>query len=134
VGKSFEDPEAGVTLTTEWVTGTEAALTVRFGSGATGQPTVTVTTDQASYTRGQSVSITAKVTAGGSPIANAPVSFTVTKPNGAVVTASGTTATDGAAVYNLRLRKQDPLGTYQAGAVATKNGTSGSAATTFTVK
>ncbi|MGH8532196.1 MAG: NEW3 domain-containing protein [Gammaproteobacteria bacterium] len=123
VGQRFEDPAAGVTMTTEWVTGTEAAVSVRF------EGVVSVATNQASYTRTQTVSVTAKLSSGGSPIVNAPVTFTVSKSNGAVVTGTATTGSTGSAVYKLRLTKQDPVGSYQAGAAAL----SSSAATNFTV-
>jgi hypothetical protein len=128
VGQSFEDSEAGVTVTTEWVTGTEAAVTVHFGE------VVTVSTNQPSYTRNPAVSITAKVSSGGSPIANVPVTFTVSKSNGAVVTATATTGSTGSAVYKLRLTKQDPVGSYQATVGLATNAMSGSAATSFTVE
>jgi hypothetical protein len=128
VGQSFADPNAGVTMTTEWVTATKAAVTVHF------EATVTVSTDKPSYTRNQSVSITARATSGGSPVANAVVSFAVAKSNGAVVTATATTGTNGAAVYKLRLGQQDPVGTYQAGVVVTKGAMSRSATTNFTVR
>jgi hypothetical protein len=127
-GQTFYDPETGVTLMTEWVTGTEAAVTVRF------MGVVTVSTDKPSYTRNESVSITATVSSGGSPVVNAAVTFTVTKPAGAGVTATATTGTNGTAVYKLRLTRQDPVGIYQVGAVATKGALSASGATTFTVQ
>jgi hypothetical protein len=128
VGQTFDDPDTGVTMTTEWVTRTEAAVTVRFGG------VVTVSTDKPSYTRNQSVSIMATVSSGGSPIADADVTFTVTKSNGAVVTGTATTGTNGTAVYKLRLTRQDPVGIYQVGAVATKGALSTSGSTTFTVQ
>jgi hypothetical protein len=132
-GQSFRDPDAGVTLTTEWVSGAEATVTVRFDAVVT-TTAVTVATNQASYTRGQTVSITATVRAGGLPVANANVAFTITKSSGAVVTGSATTGSNGTAVYKMRLKKQDPVGLYQAAAVATKDGQSGSGGTTFTVQ
>jgi hypothetical protein len=128
VGQSFHDPEAGVTMTTAWVNGTAAAVTVRF------EAAVTVSTDQPSYTRNQSVSIKAIVRSGGSPVAKANVTFTITKSNGAVAMGTATTGTNGTATYKLRLRRDDPVGTYQAGAVATKGEQSGSAATIFMVQ
>ena len=137
VGQSFNDPEAGVTITTEWVTGTGAAVTVRFDTAvtaSTASTAVTVATDQPSYTSTQQVSITTTVMSGGSPVAGASVTLTVTKASGAVVMANATTGSDGTAVYKLRLKKQDPIGTYQVGAVARTSGQSGSAATTFTVR
>lgn len=137
VGESFEDPDAGVSITVESVTGMGAAVTVSFGTGgapSTGLPSVGVSTDQSSYTRSQTVTTTAMVTAGGSPVANAKVIFSFSKPNGAVVTATATTGTNGSAVYKLRLKKQDPVGTYQAAAEATSNAFSASAVTNFTVQ
>ena len=128
VGQSFADPDAGVTMTTEWVSAIGAAVTVRFDVA------VTVSTNQPSYTRNQSVSVKATVSSGGSPVANAAVTFTITKSTGALVTATATTGTNGAAVYKLRLSKQDPVGTYQAGAVATKGTMSGRGTTHFTVQ
>jgi hypothetical protein len=137
VGQSFQDPNAGVTLTTEWVTATGAAVTVRFGGTGgvpTDPPALTVSTDQPSYTRSQTVTIMAKVTSGGTPVANTAVSFRVTKSNGTVVTGSATTGANGTAVYKLRLKRQDPVGVYQAGAVATQNAVSVSASSNFTVQ
>lgn len=95
---------------------------------------VTASTDRPSYTRNQSVSIMAMVSSGGLPVANATVTFAITKSNGAVVTATATTGTNGSAVYKLRLKRQDPIGAYQVRAAAANNGLSGSAATSFTVQ
>ncbi len=137
VGQSFNDPDTGVTITTDWVTGTAAAVSVHFAGTGTAPPTppaVTVATDKPSYTRTQTVSVTANVRDGGSPIANAAVNFTITKSNGAKVNGKGTTGSNGTAVYKLRLKRQDPVGAYQADAVATENGVSASGATTFAVQ
>jgi len=116
VGQTFQDPETGLTMTTDWVSGTGAGVTVSFGAG--GSAAVTVATDQTSYTRNQSVSIKATVGSGGTPIVNATVNFTVKKPNGALVVASATTGSNGTAVYKLRLTKNDPVGNYEADATA----------------
>jgi hypothetical protein len=128
VGQTFQDPETGLTMTTDWVSGTGAAVTVRFEAG--GPAAVTVATDQTSYTRNQSVSIKATVGSGGTPVANATVNFTVKKSNGTLVAASATTGSDGTAVYKLRLTKKDPVGNYEADAAAM----SASAATIFMVE
>jgi len=131
VGQTFEDPDTGVTMTTDWVSGTGAAVTVGFGAGGTSSTaTVTIATDQAIYTRNQSVSIKATVRSGGAPVANATVNFTVKKSNGSLVTASATTGSTGTAVYKLRLTKKDPVGTYEALAATM----SASAATNFMVQ
>lgn len=128
VGQSFQDLSSGVTLTTAWVTSTEAAVTVEF-SGA-----IAVATSQQSYSPGQTVPITATATFGGSPVANAAVKFAITKANGAAVMGSATTNATGNAVYNLKLKSTDPAGTYQASVAATISGVPSSAATTFAVQ
>jgi hypothetical protein len=132
-GQSFEDSEAGIAITTEWVTVTQAGVTVRLGARASDPPAMAVSTDQPSYSRGQTIYISATLTSGGYPLVNASVSFTITKPNGAVVNRSAATGSDGIALYPFRLRKQDPLGTYQVTAATTDNGMSASAIDTFTV-
>lgn len=125
-------------------TATNSASTSYKGSGsasysigaAAASLSTTVATDKASYAPGATVSMTASVTNGGTPVANASVTFTVTKPNGTVVSQSATTGSTGQAVYKLRLNKQkDPVGTYQAKDVATTSGgSSATAATSFTVQ
>ena len=112
--------DSGVTITTEWVTATQATVSVQVGSTPlpTDQPSVTVSTDQSSYTRTQSVSIQATVRSVGTPVANTPVNFTVKKSTGAVVTGKANTGANGTAVYRLRLRRQDPVGIYEADAAA----------------
>jgi Gametolysin peptidase M11 len=134
-GQSFADPDTGLTITTSWVSATGAGVTVHVGTPtSTSLSTVSVSTNQTSYVRGQTASITAKVSSGGSPVAKAAVSFTVIKPTGAKVTANATTGNNGTAVYKLRLKNQDPVGTYEADANATTNGQSAKGATTFTVQ
>jgi uncharacterized protein YfaS (alpha-2-macroglobulin family) len=95
---------------------------------------VTVSTNQPSYTTNQSVSITAIVSVDGSSLSGARVAFTITKPQGTVTTEMATTGSDGKAVYTFRLKKNDPLGTYQVRANASLNGVSGTAGASFTVR
>ncbi len=128
VGQSFSDPATGLTMTTDWVDGTAASVTVSFESG--GAANLTVSTDQPSYTRNQTVSIKATLRSGGAPVANANVTFSVKKSNGAVVTATSATGSNGTAVYKLRLSRKDPVGIYEADAAAM----SASSATNFMVQ
>ena len=128
VGQSFSDPVTGLTMITDWVNGTAVLVTVSFGSG--GAANLTVSTDQPSYTRNQTVSIKATVRSGGAPVANATVNFSVKKSNGAVVTATATTGSNGIAVYKLRLSRKDPVGIYEADVAAM----SASSATNFMVQ
>jgi hypothetical protein len=96
---------------------------------------VAVATDKASYTRNQSVSIAASVTFTGAPVANVNLTFTVTKANGTIVTLGAATDTTGKGGVTLRLRKQDPVGTYKVGVTAAVNGVVlGTASTSFSVQ
>jgi uncharacterized repeat protein (TIGR01451 family) len=95
---------------------------------------VTVSTNQPSYTANQSVSITTIVSLEGSSLSSASVAFTITKPQGAVTTGKATTGLDGRAVYTFRVKKNDPLGTYQVRAEASLNGAAGTAEASFTVR
>jgi gametolysin peptidase M11 len=120
------------------VKGTKSTATTYSGSANGVESVITslnvaVSTDKTSYTRNQSVTITATVSSG-SPVANAGVTFTITKADGSVVTANSTSGSNGTAVYRLRLKRQDPVGTYQVNAAASMSGISGSAATSFAVQ
>lgn len=123
-GQSFTDQAAGVTIAANSVTSSGASVTVSYAAS------VTIVTDQPSYNRTQTVSISATVLSGGVRAANTPVNFTVKKADGSVVTASMTTGSNGVAVYKLRLTKKDPVGTYEATAAAL----SAKATTYFTVR
>ena len=109
-------------------------MTVQFSNSPTPGPqtvgALTVATNQINYSPGQTVSVIARATNGSSPVANVPVSFAVTNPNGSKVTGSATTGNNGQAVYKLRLKQTAPAGTYVAGAAATAV----SASTDFTVQ
>jgi len=133
-GQTFVDPDTGASITTSWVGSSGAGVTVKLGQTVSSAPAVAVMTNQSSYTRGQTASITAKVTAGGSPVAKAGVSFTVIKANGTKVAGSATTGSSGTAVYKLRISKSDPVGNYQADASTTVAGLAKAAATTFVVQ
>ena len=97
-------------------------------------PSVTVTTDQASYTGFQWVTVSATVMAGQSPTPNASVTFTITKPNQAVFTGTTTTGANGLAVFRFRLKPKDITGQWLVQATATVNGLSGSGTTSFMVQ
>ena len=95
---------------------------------------VSVSTDKASYSRNQSVTITATVNSSGLPVSGASVNFTLTKADGSLVSGSATTASNGAAVYKYRVKPKAPVGTYQVNANASLSGISGSATTSFVVQ
>ena len=127
VSQGFHDTDSGVTMTTDWVAGTMAGVTVHFDQ------VLKVSTDSPTYTRNQSVKITAKVSGGATSNAGIPVTFEVTKPNGDSVLATASTGTDGSAVYKLRLTRQQPAGSYHVHAAASIGGNTSSASTSFTV-
>jgi uncharacterized protein YfaS (alpha-2-macroglobulin family) len=121
------------------ITGTNSgassyAKTISGSENVVTSLSVAVSTDKPSYNRNQQVTVTASVGTGGTPLANVAMTFTITKANGSVVTGNAATGANGTAVYKLRLRKQDPLGTYQAKAVGTMSGISGNATTSFGVQ
>jgi len=105
-----------------------------IGSALGSTLNVAVSTDKPTYTGGQTVSVTARASSGGSPVSNASVTFTMTKSNGAAVSQSATTDSKGSAVGKFRLKRQDPPGGYKARADAVKTPSSGSATTSFTVQ
>lgn len=138
-GATFSDPDAGVAITTDAVTTTSATVTVGLASGSPTPPpptslTAAVVTDQPSYTRTQTVSVTATVTSAGSPVSGASVVFTIAKASGTVLVANAIAGSDGTAVYRLRLKKQDPVGTYRADVVARQGALSATATTQFAVR
>ncbi|MGE0821701.1 MAG: NEW3 domain-containing protein [Candidatus Binatia bacterium] len=79
---------------------------------------VNAATDKTVYEWKQTATIFAVVTADGFPVANASVSFVITKPNGATTITTTTTEANGAAAFKFRFRRQDPAGQYQVHAEA----------------
>jgi len=65
----------------------------------------------------------------------ATVAFTMTKSNGATVTGTGVTGSNGAATFKYSFnRKSDPAGTYQVRGTTNVNGVPVSGTTSFVVK
>ena len=92
------------------------------------------TPNASKYTRTQKASVKATVSLLGSMVANAPVTFTMTKPDGSVVTQTGTTGSTGTASFTYAFnRRTDPIGTYQVMSVSSANGLSGQGSTSFIV-
>jgi hypothetical protein len=121
------------------VTATNGGSSAYYGSTAgvytvASSLAVSVSTDRQSYNRKQSVVMTASVSANGSPVQGAVVNLTMTKSNGALVTQSVTTGSNGSAVARFQLRKPDPPGNYQGRGTASAGNLSGTAITSFTVQ
>jgi hypothetical protein len=97
---------------------------------------VAASTERASYTANQSVSMNAFVSAGGTPLAGAAVAFTVDPPNGTRQTLDAVTGTNGFATTTLRLnRRTDPSGSYLVTANASlASGVTGIGTTSFAVR
>ncbi len=96
---------------------------------------VAASSNQPSYTRTQTATVTATVNALGLPVSGAAVNFAMTKSNGGVVQGAATTGTNGKAVFTYRFnKKQDPVGTYRISANSTLKGIVGNAVTSFVVQ
>jgi hypothetical protein len=95
---------------------------------------VTVSSGSKIYSRTQKATATAYVRANGLALSGAIVTFTMTKPDGSIVTQNTTTGSNGNAVFTYALNKRkDPVGTYQVKAVSSSNGLTGQATTSFSV-
>ena len=96
---------------------------------------VTVTTDQDSYSNRDRVTITANVTDSTDPVSGASVNIAITTGNGNRLACNPTTNSSGDAVCTYRVNaNRDGRGTYESTATATKSGyTSGTGSTTFEV-
>jgi hypothetical protein len=128
-GQSYADPDTGITIATAWSDSAGAAVTVNLGGTVSTATTLVISTDQGSYTRTQSVAVTARLS-GPTSVAGTPVTFSVQKSDGSILKATVTTDTTGKAVYKLKLGRKDPTGTYDAMASALTD----RAETSFVVK
>ena len=96
---------------------------------------VSVSTNQTSYIRGQTVVAGSVVNGNGSPVSGASVTFTITKPGNTTVTGNAVTAADGSASFSYNInRRRDPLGTYTVNVNASFNGIAGSGSSSFLVR
>ncbi|MCK2094400.1 NEW3 domain-containing protein [Thauera aromatica] len=108
-----------------------STYTIEAGSSST-ELSATLATDKASYTLGETVASTATISTGGSPVAGASVSFTLTKADGRTVTQSVTTGNDGRAIHKYKLKRNDPAGSYRVASIASSSGKSLSNSASFT--
>ncbi|MGH8077544.1 MAG: NEW3 domain-containing protein, partial [Lysobacter sp.] len=129
---------AGVSSTAGSTHTASAASTYTVASDTTPPPatglTESVGTDKASYIGGETVYMSARVLNNGQPVAGATVKFTATKPNGIKIVKSATSGADGYARKSfVSGTGSSSMGTYQLSALATSNGSSVTANSTFTV-
>lgn len=124
-------------ITAKAVNGASANL-VGSASGsysvAAAAMTASVATNKAVYARNDTVRMTTTVSAGGLPIAKAAVSFTLVKPDGTQVTQSASTDSSGVAASTYRLSRKEIAGGWQVRANASRNGSTASASSGFTVQ
>jgi M6 family metalloprotease-like protein len=97
---------------------------------------LSVSTDQSSYSPGQTAAVNVTTLSGTSPDAGASVTVTVTPPSGRVQTMTGTTGSNGVASFTYKVSKHAAAGTYQVQASTNTSGASSTtgASTTFTVQ
>src|SRR6185437_10087233 len=112
------------------VIATDAAAASYTGSGAAtyvistpSSLSLSVSTNQSSYSPGQWVYINVTVLAGTSPDAGVGVNANITTPSGSVLAAlSGTTGSNGVATLKYRLKRQAAAGNYTATGSAASSG------------
>jgi hypothetical protein len=107
-----------------------ASTIYTVASSTGGGPAVNLslaTPPAAAYPRKKAVPLSARVTSTGRPVLGAPVSFTITKPDGSVVNASYTTKKNGQVAFKYRTTIIDPVGTYRVSAAANVPGAAPSA-------
>jgi hypothetical protein len=97
-------------------------------------PSITVSSNQASYSRNQTATISAFVSVDGSAVVGAIVTFEMSKPDGSTITGSGVTGSSGVAVFKYTFRKKDRAGTYRLLAKTNVTGAAIRATTSFVFK
>ena len=130
-----QTPSAGTAPGTYSVT--TSASNLSYLGSATGNLTVvsapslsvTAYVPSSSYTRKNTVPITATVLSGGTPASGASITFTLTTASGKTVTQSATAASRGTVTWNYKLGPNAPTGTYSVSAQASVSSTTGAAAT-----
>ena len=92
--------------------------------------TLSLSTRSTVYSLKKSVMITAHASSGGLSVSGITVSFSITKPDGSVVTAAGVTKKNGLATVKYRTTVLDPVGTYWVSADTPNAGSPGGLVTT----
>ncbi|WP_236634886.1 S8 family serine peptidase [Alteribacter lacisalsi] len=113
----------------------DANAAVQQASGGSGGPSniteTSITTDRFYVQRGQNVTSTAQVTnETGQGLANATVTFTITRPNGSTLTNTATTNSSGVASWTVGTSGSTATGTYSVEASSSLQGYQGSSAST----
>jgi Gametolysin peptidase M11/NPCBM-associated, NEW3 domain of alpha-galactosidase len=116
--------------------GSTSSATSSYQVNTSAVPSLSVSTNAAVVTLKKQVAITARLSSTGLPVGGKTVTFSVTKPDGTVVTATYLTKKNGIATYKFRTTLLDPKGTYWASADAGNAGASlgGLVTTSFVVQ
>lgn len=141
-GATYTDTTAGVSIRAVSGDGATANVEVTLSDAPPTEPpppmetlSATVSTDKASYVRGETVTISSLVRVGTQPLSNASVSFRVTKPDAKVVLLTASTDATGTARTSFRLNKRkEPLGSFRVDATTQSGAQTASASATFTVQ
>ena len=108
---------AGTYQVTAATSGPAAGTHVASGSASytvMAARSVQLVSGRTAYLRSDTVTLTARVLAGTVPVAGTSATFRIVKADGKVVSGSASTDAQGYAVYRLRFKVKDPLGTWQA--------------------
>jgi Gametolysin peptidase M11/NPCBM-associated, NEW3 domain of alpha-galactosidase len=110
------------------------SATASYTIAAAAALSTSVATGKASYRLNENVTLSASVGAGGQPVVNATVRFTLTKPNGSTVVLNASSDAAGVAQARYRIGRKDPSGNWQVRGDASAAGTSASASSAFSVQ
>lgn len=94
---------------------------------------ISVGTDKLSYSAGNTVSMTANVMLGGVAASGLNVTFSISDPNGKIITGSATTGSNGNAIYKYKLSRKPAKGIYNVKANVSSGTQSASGTASFTV-
>lgn len=146
LGQSYSDDVAGVTITPTVIGSTGATVYVTLATGTSGSTstsnststvtslTVAATTDKTSYRAGQTVLVSAKVSAGSTASSGASVVFTIAGPDGSTTMLSAKTDSSGMANCSYALSRKAVKGIYLVKAQASNTTLSGTGNTSFSIR
>jgi hypothetical protein len=139
VGQSSTSTATTATTTSTTSSTTSSTTTTTSSSTTTstsssGSLLVTASTNKNSYTQGNYVEVTVRVTtSSGAPVSRAAVTITVTNPNGGTSSETASTRSNGDVTFKYSLSRNAPLGVYTVSVVARAGNSAGSGSATFGV-
>jgi len=126
----------GVSAANSGAVSLNASATATYVISTPAPLSVSVATNQASYSVGQTVVVTVTLLYGTAPDAGATINAAITPPSGRNSTQSGTTGNNGTFSFSYKLSKRAATGTYSVQAATATTGAAATvgASTTFTVQ